>query len=129
MSKSVGELRGAFAEYLKGFDLIPPQKGIMTLLKAEGPLCQAFICKVLVINKATMVRFLDHLEELELINRSPSSEDRREKIVSLTKKGEKLIVKLEKKNAELEVEYFSDLTSKEIESLNKILLKIHSPFL
>ena len=126
LSKTAAAVRGEFAEYLKGLDLIPPQKGIMTLLRQEGESNQYNLCHSLGINKATMVRHLDDLQEKKFITRKESTHDRREKLVSLTKKGLKVLDTIEKKNWEIEEVFFKDLSQKETETLKKLLLKLHT---
>lgn len=124
-TKTAGRLKRNLVDSLSPHDLIPPQKGILTLLSQNEDLNQYQMCEDLDINKATMARFLDHMQELGLITRRESNVDRREKLVNITKKGLELSKKLNKIAEELEEEYFNNLNQKEIETLKKLLIKIN----
>ncbi|MBS1635723.1 MAG: MarR family transcriptional regulator [Bacteroidetes bacterium] len=51
--------------------------------------CQQRICDDLVIDKTAMVKVLDHLSKLGLIEKRVNPDDRREFFIHLSKKGEK----------------------------------------
>ena len=119
------ELRTQFADYLVQYDLVPPHKGIMTYLRENGSSNQLTLCTALSINKATMVRFIDHLEALGFVSRQDSEKDRREKFVTLSRSGKSILKKIEQKNWEIEDNYTKSLTPVEMKKLKSILLKLH----
>ncbi len=123
--RTSSELRDEFANYLAELNLVPPHKGIMTFLRKNGEANQLTLCEALAINKATMVRFIDHLQELKYIQRNESKVDRREKVIKLTKKGHTILEKIEQKNWDIEAQYTSSLTKEEVKQLKVLLLKLH----
>lgn len=77
------------------------------------------ICTKTGVDKATMVQTIDHLENLKLVERIISKNDRRVKILNLTKKGSLLLNKAKAIRAEYEKDYLSALSSQEAEQLKK----------
>jgi DNA-binding MarR family transcriptional regulator len=67
------------------------------VLKAalSGELTQTEIAQTVGLDKTTMVVTVDHLEEKGLAKRRPSSEDRRARVVTVTKAGERKVAQAE----------------------------------
>ncbi len=124
--KTGEELRAKLADFLSSKDLVLPQKGILTYLRETGVSNQLSLCNALAINKATMVRFLDDLQNKGLITRRESKNDRREKLVKISKKGERVLEIIERKVLEIEAQASQNLTEEEIISLKELLLKFHA---
>src|ERR1700755_936036 len=66
---------------------------------------------------------VDRLLERELVSRVESAEDRRVRMVALTKAGRELIVPIFRKHASEIAKVFSDVSSEELEILETILRK------
>jgi DNA-binding MarR family transcriptional regulator len=75
-------------------------------------------------HKSTVRQKLSLLEKKLLINVSSCSQDKREKNVSFTKKGEKLFQKILKINNSYQKKIFKKFTNKELETLLKLLNKL-----
>lgn len=126
LSKTAVRLKAMVAKRLNSFEIIPVQNGIMRLLEETGPMNQASIGETMGIDKATMVKLIDGLESLKYIKRTPSSEDRRAKFVSLTEKGTKVLVKTSKEVSEAELEFLAPLNESERKTFTSLLDKILS---
>lgn len=123
--KTGTQIRRPFAEYMETLDLVPPHKGVLTFLKEEGESNQLRLSEVMGVSKATMVRFLDHLQDKQLVSRVESKVDRREKVVKITSKGKKVLAQIEEKNIELEKMATKNISKSELLELKRILLKFH----
>ena len=66
------------------------------------------------IEGPTLVRLLDALESMNLIERSESKSDRRRKVISITEKGRPLVEEIKTTINDFRDEFLSDLTKEEI---------------
>lgn len=73
-------------EALSEFGVSGRHLGVLTALR-DGPLSQQELVTALRSDKASMVRSVDHLENLGYVQRAPVREDRRLHAVSLTARG------------------------------------------
>lgn len=96
----------------------------LLIIDTEQSTNQIQICSETGVDKATMVSTIDHLENLKLIERVVSKNDRRVKILNLTKKGKNILKKAKAIRAEYEKDYLSSLNKQEAESLKIFLLKL-----
>lgn len=124
-SKTASKLKDQFVEMMEEEGLVPPHKGILTLLEKSDLYNQLLLCKELNINKTTMVRLLDTLESKKLIKRVSSNSDRRENVVNITPEGRKLLNKIKKLSLEIEDNFFINITNQDKKELIHILLKIN----
>lgn len=87
------------------------------VLKAalSGELTQTEIAQMVGLDKTTMVVTVDHLEEKGLAKRVPSREDRRARVVTVTKAGERKVAQAEKIIDGVHAEVLSDLPEEERE--------------
>ncbi len=82
----------AFAEY----DLSPAHGYLLRLVLAESGLNQKQLAEQLKLNKSTITRFIDVLEQKKLVKRKRAmTEDAREQIIIASKKAEKIQKSLE----------------------------------
>lgn len=82
----------AFAEY----DLSPAHGYLLRLVLAESGLNQKQLAEQLKLNKSTITRFIDVLEQKKLVKRKKAmTEDAREQIIIASKKAEKIQKSLE----------------------------------
>jgi DNA-binding MarR family transcriptional regulator len=119
--KSALRMRAMLAESLCEHDLIPPHMGIMYLLKKSPPLNQITLGEELGIDKATMVKLIDKLESLKLVERNSHPEDRRVKLIQLTKKGHEKIDLIYKIGKQVEKEFLAPLSEEERAIIRKII--------
>ncbi len=66
------------------------------------------------IEGPTLVRLLDALESMSLIERRESKSDRRRKVISITEKGRPLVEEIKTTINDFRDEFLSDLTKEEI---------------
>lgn len=96
----------------------------LLIIEAEPSTNQIQICSETGVDKATMVKTIDHLEDLKLVERLESKNDRRVKNLNLTKKGKQVLEKAKIIRAQHEKDFLSGLNDKEIENFKKTLLRL-----
>lgn len=96
----------------------------LLIIEAEPSTNQIQICSETGVDKATMVKTIDHLEDLKLVERVESTNDRRVKNLNLTKKGKQILEKAKVLRAQYEKEFMQGFTEKEVESFKKTLLRL-----
>ena len=104
--------------------LILPQLGLMMLLKKLGPMSQIVLGRELDIDKATMVKLIDNLEDKKFVTRTPSKKDRRIKFLEITKLGIKKLEEMTELRLKIEKEFLRNLSASEKENLTKIIAKL-----
>ncbi len=72
-------------------------------------------------DKSAILRIIDALEEKELVRRAIGIKDRRKKYLLVTKKGEQVIEKFLKIEAELRAELKEGLTKEEMKTFYKVV--------
>jgi MarR family transcriptional regulator, organic hydroperoxide resistance regulator len=109
-----------------GFELTAEHWGVMINLSENKTANQTDLCKCLGKDKTKITRVIDQMESEGLVKRSFDSKDRRNKLVSLTAKGNKIrekLVPVVKEN--ILDEATKNFTSKELADLKKLLNKLH----
>jgi DNA-binding MarR family transcriptional regulator len=122
--KSAVKLRALLDQALAGHGLLAPMLGLLRVLEHSGPISQVELGRALGIDKATMVKFLDQLEAEGLVTRQEGSPDRRVKLVSLSKRGERTLVSASKVRRKVEEEFLSPLSAGERKALLSALPKL-----
>lgn len=122
--KVATRMRMQLDERLKKFELIGPQFAMLKLLSIEGRMTQVQLGGFMAMDKATMVRMIDGLEERGYLERVQSEGDRRAKFLELTASGKKIISKLNQMRDETEAEFLSPLTAAEKNQLKDIISKL-----
>lgn len=97
---------------------------ILYFLNENNGCSQQFICNHLAIDKTAMVKVLDYLIKAGYITRQVNTEDRREHIVVLTKKGQKHTDAIVKSFNEIDEKIFSSITKQERMAFTKVLSKL-----
>jgi len=97
---------------------------ILSVIASGEDVNQMKICDEMGIDKASMVKIIDHLESLKLIERVGSKEDRRVKNLHCTPKGQKILLAGQAKRAEVEADFLASLSEQEIHTFKTLLLKI-----
>jgi MarR family transcriptional regulator for hemolysin len=87
---------------------------IAVAAKARGPLSQSELADRLAVEGATMVAMIDRLVKAGLVNREPSTTDRRVKRIVLTQAGTLLYGKVLTEAAAFRKELLADLDPKKL---------------
>lgn len=122
--KAAMRFRGMMDEALAKQNLLTPQMGILRLIHESKSINQHELGEALGIDKASMVKFLDHLEKIKLITKKSHDSDRRVKLVSLTAKGIKILDELIVIRESIEEQFLSPLDAEEKAVLRKIVPKL-----
>jgi len=122
--KAALRLRALHTEALSKHGLIPPHMGILYLLKKSDAMNQITLGDELGIDKATMVKLIDQLEALKLVERTQHPEDRRVKLIKLTKKGSEKQEDLHKIARQNEKVFLSALSEDERNAIRGIVCKL-----
>jgi len=115
------EVNATFAKHkIQGHHL-----AILSVIAANnGEANQMQICDETGIDKASMVKIIDHIEKLGYIQRLNSQKDRRVKKLSITKKGLVCLKHAQQLRNEIETRFLSPLKKDEVELFKKLLLRI-----
>ncbi|BBG23778.1 Transcriptional regulator SlyA [Sulfuracidifex tepidarius] len=108
-----------------GQDLSPLDLGIIKTLSIS-PYTPAKIANVLGVSRSAMTYAIDRLEEMGLVMRTRSEEDRRVIQLELTEKGKKTLMRAQKIYNDITREKLNILSEKEVNSLMDILQKLIS---
>jgi len=73
-----------------GYDITAEQFLLLDTLWTEGPLSQQQIADVMMKDKNSVVKLVDSLENRKLVKRESNSKDRRQNIIKVTAKANKL---------------------------------------
>lgn len=124
MTKATLKVRAALDTALDKWGVVGPQYGMLQILKRGGPVNQIELGSCMHIDKATMVRLLDSLEERGYVKRITMPEDRRAKRLELTKSGLAALEKMDVASKEAEAEVLGNLTAAEKQQLHSLVKKI-----
>lgn len=116
--------RKSLVDILEEFDLAPPQLAILRILANSDLLNQASLGQELGHDKVTMVRLIDGLEVLGMVKRLEGTEDKRQRLIQITKSGREVLAVVKKKNIVREKSFLSPLTESEAETLKKLIMKL-----
>lgn len=122
--KSAVTLRGKVDKQLGKYGLIAPQCGILALLQVEGDITQVELSTYMAIDKATMVRMIDSLEEKKLVTRVQSKTDRRANYLHITKQGIEALGKIQTERKKAEDEFLAPLEPGERAQLLALIGKL-----
>ncbi len=111
-------------ENIRSFGLTPPQFGVLECLGHLGPLKLGELCRKQLVSGGNMTVDVDNLAKEGLVERVPSTEDRRSIQVRLTPKGKRLFDEIFIKHAKRVGALTSVLTDKEQEELASLLKKL-----
>jgi MarR family transcriptional regulator, transcriptional regulator for hemolysin len=117
-------MRVAFDRRGKELGLTRSQWWVLTALYAKEGVAQSELAAFMDLEKATLGRLLDRLEEKGWIERRPDPLDRRIKRVSLTEKVQGLMRELREIAADIRSDAMKGLTRAEHEAFIDTLLKI-----
>lgn len=119
--KSGQIIRSCIDELLEDYNLVAPHLSVLILLINVGEINQLSLGEMMGIDKATMVKLIDALENQTLVERIVDKNDRRAKIIKVTKKGHKFAEKMTNERKKIENELLSDFSKADIESMKRLL--------
>lgn len=114
-------------EILSEYDLSYSLWQVIYCVKHYGPTTLVEIAKRYNVEKPTITRRVNHLEERQLIKKV-ESRDKREKLIRLTESGEKLYSVCRVKITEFEIKMLDDMSEKEIKAFFQMLSTIQQKF-
>ncbi len=76
-------LRSRFAEALEPLGIEPPHVGVLTALRATGPISQSELARIFGVSGAHIVQLVDELEARGLVERRRLESDRRAQVLHL----------------------------------------------
>jgi DNA-binding MarR family transcriptional regulator len=103
---------------------LEPNLFLILAAASEGHLQQGVLASTLGINKNAMVFFIDNLEARRLIRRVPNPDNRRERFVECTTKGEQIVAAAKANYAEIARWGFYPLTEPQTEQFTILLTQI-----
>jgi DNA-binding MarR family transcriptional regulator len=109
------------------FGLNRGEVGVLTALRLAGPpqrLSPTLLFKGLMLSSAGITSRLDRLEGRGFVKRKPDPRDRRAVLVELTDAGRRLLDEAVTANTRTERELLGDLSTKELETLSRLLRKM-----
>jgi DNA-binding MarR family transcriptional regulator len=114
----------AFGRKIKGFGISPPHVGILRWIRDNAGENQRQLATHLGVLPSRLVLLLDELETKGLVTRQRSLQDRRNQELQLSKKGARLLEKVELIAAAHEADLSSALTESERETLIDLCAKL-----
>jgi DNA-binding MarR family transcriptional regulator len=114
------EIRAA----IEGSGLHPGHLGVLGALTDAGPMNQRRLCELTLIDKSSMVLFLDALEDGGWIRRVRDPNDRRAHIVEMTKAGAARFAALGSKLKDVQDRFLAPLEKAEREQLIDFLSRL-----
>ena len=103
-----------------------PHLGILVILWKEGPVSQIKLGDSIGVDKASMVKLVDALEDQKLIMRQDDPNDRRVNLLTITSMGKKKITQAKKIVEDVEKKFLHCLSLTEQENLKAYLAKLVS---
>lgn len=125
--KSMDVISRCLLRELEKYTTSPTGNAVLhTLIRSGGALTQTQLCERVYRSKNAISSLVNTLEKQKLVKREGNSDDRRNKTVVLTKKGERFTKKLAPYVEELGFNILSCLDAKEIEILRQMLLRVEN---
>ncbi|MBD3882695.1 MarR family transcriptional regulator [Phormidium tenue FACHB-886] len=116
--------RHLFSDSLAPLKIQVKHFGILFLLAQQGSLSQVQLGKQLEVDRALIVRFVDYLEQLGVVQRTPNPTDRRSHIIVLTTKGNELLAQATDLARTCEEEFLAPLSEREQRQLHRLLARL-----
>jgi DNA-binding MarR family transcriptional regulator len=101
-----------------------PCCGVLELLEEFGPLSQQQLGKKLRIDRTTMVKMVDALEETKLATRKDHPEDRRIYLVEITAAGRKSLADIQSLAEAMEKQLLAPFSEEEVKVIRRALLTL-----
>src|SRR5580658_3482775 len=114
----------SFGRKIAGFGISPPHVGMLRWIHTNGGKNQRELASHLGLVPSRLVVLLDELETKGLIARERSLKDRRSQQLQLTRKGNRLLEKVERVATAHDADLGSSLTAPERETLIELCAKL-----
>lgn len=101
---------------------------LLALHAADGPLRQKELAQALLLETSSLVRVLDQLRAMGLVDWESDPADRRAKCIALTARGRKTVARILTRSLEIEHNILVDVTPEELQVLRSALEKISRRF-
>jgi DNA-binding MarR family transcriptional regulator len=109
------------SNHLKKFNLSSAECGILYILNTGSVINQLTLGHEMGIDKATIVKIIDRLEELKLVKRVVDPNDRRSKNITLTTKGKSTLEKIKTVRSEIEEKIFTYFSKVDQEHMRRLI--------
>ncbi|PYC69794.1 MarR family transcriptional regulator [Streptomyces tateyamensis] len=113
-----------FTARIAALGLKPKDVGLLTLLRAGGPLSQLEAAKAMGVAPSLVVTVADRLELLGAVRRLRDPGDRRRQQLTLTQQGQALLDRCAGAAHELDAEFTAELDEPERTALDRTLAKL-----
>ncbi|MDP8205296.1 MAG: MarR family transcriptional regulator [Candidatus Electryonea clarkiae] len=110
-------MRIALEEGLKCHDVTPTQWLVLKGLNENADITQRVLGQKLFLDNATITRQIDKLEQMDMLHRQQSEDDRRAYRIIITQKGIKLLQKLDEIANGVNSIAMSGVTEKKIQTI------------
>lgn len=101
---------------------------LLMLYSNEQAMLQKELAQALHLETSSLVRVLDQLRDMQLVQWACDPQDRRTKRIALTEEGQKTAALILQKSLEIEQEILADLTPEELQITRASLEKISRRF-
>lgn len=98
---------------------------VLVILSQSKHMNQQQIADVTVKNKASLTSLIDNMQKRNLVMRNEDTEDRRNKIITLTPKGKEAVAKVQPVIDEMFYLLYNHIPRQEIEMMNKTTVKMN----
>lgn len=126
ISKAAQSIVSQVDKSLAPFGIGSRHYGIMLVLSRQDGLPQAAIGDKLQIDRTTIVKLVDELEGIELVERHRDPKDRRAYALSLSEKGRQTLPDITSAALDVEQLSLSSLTAEEMRTLFHLLTKFQT---
>lgn len=123
LRRAAARQRERFRNVFSPYDIRPVQLTALTVISKNDSLGQSALGKALDMKRANVVKLLDELQGRGLVERKPSTQDRRAYEIHLTPQGKKLTRELLAIHKKLEANLARSLGREELEQLVCLLRK------
>lgn len=110
-----------FGRKLARFDVTPPQYSVLTVVGANPGINQLAVASALTIERAGLGRLIERLEARKLLQRLPSTVDRRSYVLHLTPEGRKALAGMAASVCAIERRLAEKLGTDEFERMKRLL--------
>ena len=124
VSKAHQHLWTRFTEQCRGLRLEGPHACILHLLGTDGSMSQQQLSKALRIDRTSMVKLVDCLEEKKFARRQNHPKDRRMYLVEITAAGRKALTTLQKVAGQMEQGLLADFSEPERKVIRRALISL-----
>lgn len=113
-----------FMEEVAGTDLTPVQYGALVAIRTTPGIDATRVSEVIAFDRSTLGNVLERLEDKGYVQRRPSSEDRRVKLLYLTETGQNLLEQVEPAVINAQVRTLAPLSEDEAQQFMRLLEKV-----